>query len=412
MNRTKIVIAASSLALLALIAFQVKWMTDSRHLIEEQFNQKVTMAMCYAVDLLGEEQFVATCKANSETCVTPALDNTFQVSTKNGTDTDAIVRALDIAMDRFKIHIDYDISLANPPTDQLQKGIAGYSCMLNPLEEDKSELLVVSFPGKSAYVFSKMKFMIIASILILTLITLVFLLANFTLLRQKRMQKMNKAFFNNMAHEFRTPLANISLANNLLGKNTDPGKKARYTAVVKEETKKLANQVDRILQLSKLENGEYQLNKEAICLKQLLQSVIEDMDLQIKAKQAKVLLSVDKELATIEGDKFHLSNAFRNLLENALKYSADQPEIEVRVLQEEKGIAIQFEDNGIGIAKRDQKEVFEQYYRVDHGNIHDQKGFGLGLAYVKMILDRHRGAIKIFSELHKGTRFDLFLPAK
>ncbi len=420
MNRTNIVIGASSLALIALIAFQVKWMSDSRQLIEEQFNQKVNMAMGYAVDLLGEEQFIASCKptgeaclpANTESCVVPGTENTFQVTTKNGASPESIVRALGIAMERYQIKMKYDISLSSSPNNILQTNLSQYACRLNPLKENDSELLVVSFPGREEYVYGKMKFMLIASFIILAFITSVFVLANYILLRQKRIQQMNKAFFSNMAHEFRTPLANINLANNLIRKVDDPGKREKYSSVVKEETKKLSGQIDRILQLSKLENGEYQLQKEQICVRSLLQSVIDDMDLQIKSKDAKVALHVDQNLGQIAGDKFHLNNAFRNLLENALKYSIEKPEIKVSVRPEREGILIQFEDNGIGIAKKDQSEIFEKYYRVDQGNIHDRKGFGLGLAYVKMIFDRHQGVINIFSELHKGTRFDLFLPAK
>jgi len=114
----------------------------------------------------------------------------------------------------------------------------------------------------------------------------------------------------------------------------------------------------------------------------------------------------------LEGDKFHLGNAFRNLLENALKYSKDAPIINIAIEKSKEGLTVQFQDNGIGIAKKDQKEIFEKYRRVNQGDVHNQKGFGLGLAYVKMIVERHKGMIKIFSDLNKGTRFDLFLPVK
>ena len=164
------------------------------------------------------------------------------------------------------------------------------------------------------------------------------------------------------------------------------------------------------MHLSKLENGEYQLEKENLNATQLLQEVIKGMDIQIKEKNAQIFFNSKNENILLEGDKFHLSNAFRNLLDNALKYSCPNPKININIKNDDAGVMIQFADNGIGICKKDQTEVFNKYQRVNHGDVHNQKGFGIGLAYVKMIVERHQGFIKVFSDLNNGTRFDLFLP--
>ncbi len=423
MNRTNIIIGSAFLALIALFAFQTKWMTDSRNLIEEQFNQKVTMAMSYAVGILGNDKtFQATCAPASTSCLPlqecspiQEVSDGFQLETKNEAEIPAIKSALGIALRFYDIKMDYEVAVVEPEMEfftlGMQKG-KKYSCSLNPLEKNESSLLQISFPGKEQYIFGKMKFMLFTSIIILSFITLFFIISSYTMIRQKRMQEISKEFFNNMAHEFRTPLTNISLAGSLLAKTQTSPKEARYLAVVKEESKKLANQVERILHLAKLENGEYQLDKEELCLNDLIQNVIQDMDLQIKEKNAKINFEIKKESLMLEGDKFHLGNAFRNVLENALKYSKKDPIINIAIEKNTEGVTIKFQDNGIGIAKKDQKEIFEKYRRVNQGDVHNQKGFGLGLAYVKMIVDRHKGMIKIFSDLNKGTRFDLFLPVK
>lgn len=416
-NRTNFIIGASSLALIGLFAFQVKWMSESKKLIEEQFNQKVSLAMCYAVDVIGSKvcskDCAIVCKTTTEmACGSVQEDGDgYTIETKNEISLSKIEEALSLALNFYDVNLDFHVAV-NEQHNFSTGLLPTHSCKLSPMHKDESQILTVSFPGKEKYIFGKMRFMFFASVIILAFITLVFFLANYYLLRQKRMQGINKEFFNNMAHEFKTPLTNISLANNMLAKNNEDVKSGRYIKVVKEESKKLSQQVDRILQLAKMENGHYQLEKESLCLKSLIGQVIKDMDIQIKAKNAKINFVIENESMDFEGDKFHMGNVFRNLLENALKYSGENPEIGINLKKDEKGVLIHFQDNGIGIKKQDQKDVFEKYFRVNNGNIHDQKGFGLGLAYVKMIIERHKGVIKIFSDLNKGTRFDLFLPAK
>jgi two-component system, OmpR family, phosphate regulon sensor histidine kinase PhoR len=412
MNKTNIIIGASFLSLIALFAFQVKWMTDSRNLIEEQFNHKISMAMCYAVNLLGDGNFTSNCSVGTASCLpVEELATGFQFEKRKGVDVPKVKAAMAVALDFYQVKMDYEVEVSGRRSFN-EGNLAKYTCAIDPLQGINSEYLVVSFPGKDQYIFEKMKFMFFTSIILLSFITLVFVLASYTMIRQRRMHQINKEFFNNMAHEFRTPLANISLAGTLLSKKTKDAKEEKYLNVLKEESKKLASQVDRILYLSKMENGQYQLAEEELCLKELIQNVIKDMELQIKEKKAIINFNIDKDPSTFIGDRFHLGNVFRNLLENALKYSTTQPEINISLKNDKGGTTIHFQDNGIGIAKKDQKEVFEKYYRVNHGNIHNQKGFGLGLSYVKMIIERHKGIINIFSDLNKGTRFDLFLPAK
>ena len=310
----------------------------------------------------------------------------------------------------YNINLDYEISF----TAQClrNKGEASvYQCCVNPYQQSgKEQLLNLIFPNKSIYILGKMKLMLLSSLLILVFITSVFIWANWTLWKQKQMNQINVDFFNNMAHEFRTPLTNIALAAKLMLKKQPNLQQNNYLTIVQQENQKLMSQVERVLYLAKLENGDYHLQKEKVLVKPLLKEVIQSMELQIKEKGAVIYTKGIEADLVVEADRLHLGNVFRNLLDNALKYSKKQPEIQVAAFLTKNGIKIYFQDNGIGICHQNQQLVFEKFQRAGKGNIHNQKGFGLGLAYVKMIVELHKGFVRVISDLQKGSRFEVFLP--
>jgi two-component system phosphate regulon sensor histidine kinase PhoR len=207
-----------------------------------------------------------------------------------------------------------------------------------------------------------------------------------------------------MTHELKTPIATISLAvdgiSNPVIKN-DETKFNKYTSILKEENKKLNDHVERVLQMALLEKGELILDKKSVGLRSLLESCISTRQLQIQNKKATVVLNATEEV-TVNADEFHLQNAFTNLLDNALKYSGENCEI---IISLNKQGDIIFKDNGIGIDKIIQEKVFEKFYRAQGGNLHDVKGFGLGLSYVKSIIEAHGGTIELKSEKNKGSEF-------
>ena len=440
-NSTFYVIVASTLALIALIAFQVKWLSDSHRLIEEQFDEKVNLALCYAVSnaivepsesnessgkkilAKSETSFVNGCLPSTnplsetigcrptDTCLPVSqVEENFTLESSTPFVRSSLDSALEMAFTFYAVPLDYEMKIFEKENIKTSCTFPYYECALNPLEKNDKHVLSITFPEKENYIFGKLKFMFFSSIIILLFVTSVFIFANYIMLRQKKIAQINTEFFNNMAHEFRTPLTNISLAKKLLSKKIEDSSQQKYLGVIGEESKKLKDQIERVLHLSKLENGEYQLEKENLNAAQLMQEVIEGMDIQIKEKNAQIFFNSKNENVLLQGDRFHLSNAFRNLLDNALKYSCATPEISINIKQGSEGVTIQFEDNGIGICKKNQAEVFNKYQRVNNGDVHNQKGFGIGLAYVKMIVERHQGFIKIFSDLNKGTRFDLYLP--
>jgi len=411
-NRTTYVIIASTIALIALFFLQVSWMMESRDLIEEQFDQKVRMALCLAAETLdkdGVDQDSTIAEAGAMCGPVGISESGFQMSTRVPNEKEEVDAALAVALDFYEVTLPYELEILNGSCAPSQEG-SPYCCSLSPFMVGCSDLMSINFPTKGEYIFGKMKFMLFSSIIILLFITLVFIFANHTLLRQKQVQQINKDFFNNMAHEFNTPLTNITLANKLLMKKHKNLEADKFVKVIQEESDKLKNQVERVLQLGNLENGEYELQKEPLQIDQLLQGVIKGMELQIQERNANIQLDISTTGLTVMGDKFHLGNAFRNIIDNALKYSKETPSINIRVEETKEGVLILFKDNGMGISKKEQTLVFDKYHRAANGDLHDQKGFGLGLSYVKMIVERHYGFVKVISDINKGCRFDLFIP--
>ena len=412
-NRISYIIIASALALVALVFLQVSWINDSKSLIEEQFEQKVRMALCSAVEDLNRHANPNPGEATVPSCSpVERVQDGFKLADLGRFDHDELNSALGQSLAFYDIQMNYEMDVVARNSCVQDASSRQFCCALSPFQQGNSDIVSIRFPEKNSYIFGKMKLMLLSSIIILLFVTLVFFFATHTLVRQKQILQINKDFFNNMAHEFRTPLTNIGLASKLLTKKVEGLKDNRFIRVVEEESQKLKHQVERVLQLASLENGKYPLEKEAIQLERLIKEVVEGMALQIKEQQALVEIKVPADLPTIDGDRFHLGNVFRNLLDNALKYSENPAQVCITLERSGNGVMVLFQDQGIGVAKKDQAFIFDKYHRVSSGNLHDQKGFGLGLSYVKTIVERHRGFINIISDLNKGCRFDLFIPAK
>ncbi|MEM9547339.1 MAG: HAMP domain-containing sensor histidine kinase [Bacteroidota bacterium] len=400
-------IIASTIGLLLLIVMQVKWMQKSVELVEEQFDQKVSMALCMAVDQISETEEKTNLKVS---CSVPGAlgqqccSNNLSLFMTNSN----VKQVVDEALAFYDVNIPFEMEVSEyndllfPP----EKKKPSYSCSLNPLIENETHKLDVSFPGKRAYVFDQMWLMFFASIIILLFIIGIFIYANYSLIKQVRISERNKEFFNHMAHEFKTPLTNIGLASSLLSKKTNDN----LVSIIANENKQLSEQVDRVLSMASIECGQYKIKKEKIQLGELLAGIKDQMKFQLQDKNVTLIIRDESENALVFADKFHLSNAIRNIIDNAIKYSEENPIINISLLKEEQNVKIQIQDNGIGISNANQKMLFEKFFRIKENMNFSTKGFGLGLSYVKKIMDLHKGTITVFSELQKGSRFDLTIP--
>lgn len=277
----------------------------------------------------------------------------------------------------------------------------------------KPDYLIFHFPGSMKYVLASMWVMLLSSTLFTFIILFGFAYTIQVIYRQKKLSDIKSDFINNMTHEFKTPIATISLAVDSI---KDPRVKNNqekfdyFTRIIREENKRMNAQVENVLQMAMIEKGELNLRKEEVNIHTIIQHAVELIALQVESKGGKINCRINAEIPLIVGDPIHLSNVIFNLLDNANKYSPEKPEITIETSNLKTGLTVRVGDKGIGMTKDMQKKIFEKFYRVPTGNIHDIKGFGLGLSYVKAVIEQHKGLIKVESETNKGSTFEFFIP--
>jgi two-component system, OmpR family, phosphate regulon sensor histidine kinase PhoR len=273
--------------------------------------------------------------------------------------------------------------------------------------------LEVYFPGQRNLVLRSAGFMGFSSLLLTLLITFLFGFTLFIIYRQKKLSEIKTDFVNNMTHELKTPISTISLASQML---SDPGIPAEakniqhISGIIQNETRRLGFQVEKVLQMSIFERGKVPLKIKTIDLHELIASLVNNFNIQVKKREGNIVSALEASNYLIEGDEVHIGNVIVNLLENAIKYCNRPPEIVIKTRNEKRLIRISVLDNGTGISRENQKRIFDKFYRVPTGNIHNVKGFGLGLSYVKKIVQEHGGSISVESELGKGSVFHILLP--
>ena len=275
------------------------------------------------------------------------------------------------------------------------------------------DYLMLYFPNEKGFLIKQMAWLLIISIALMLVIIFSFTYTILTIYRQKRISEMKNDFINNMTHEFKTPISTISLACQAL-KDSDVAKTTEvydaYIGVIGEENIRLGAMAEKILQSAVLEKKQLELKKEWFDIHEVINDVVSKIGIQVQIKDGSIETNFKADPAEIYADKVHITNLVSNLLDNANKYSPQKPKIKIDTRNVTTGVMITIEDNGIGISKKNQKKIFDKLYRVPMGNLHDFKGFGLGLSYVKVILEYHKGSISLESELKKGTKFDVFLP--
>lgn len=401
---------ASTLAIIGLVVFQLRWIHHSRQLSEALFNQRVCMAVCSTVENYGGGALCSQGGCSGTCDMSGEGENQFAVPADLARDS-AFNTMLRRSLDFYQINLGYRMALdRSGSSDTSAANLYQWPVSLPGDTGHQAAFIQLEFPDKETFVQGKMSFMLVATVLILLFTAVVLWFANWSLFRQKRILQTNVDFFNNMAHEFRTPLTNIGLASSMFSKKHPALREDPLLEIVRTENSKLHAQVERVLHLASLENGNYALQKEKVRLRTLLQSVVAEMSIQIEAKKAVIHLEDIPGEVDVLGDRVHLGNVFRNLLDNALKYSRNIPEIRIRVEERRNDVVIAVQDNGVGILSSECSLIFEKFQRAGGGDLHEQKGFGLGLAYVKNMVELHKGCIRVHSEINRGSCFEVFLP--
>lgn len=298
--------------------------------------------------------------------------------------------------------------------EQLLKESYSYSLFPNDLFVTP-DYLVVFFPNQRHYLLSQISLLLSIAAILIIVIIISFIYTITIIYKQKKLSELKNDFVNNMTHEFKTPISTISLACEALQDDVilkTPQLFNNYISIINNENKRLGTLAEKVLQTAVIDKGQLHLKIEPIDIKIVIQKIISNFSLQIEKRNGKLKQLYNTENLIIHADKIHITNVFYNLLDNAVKYTLGVPIIHIVVDATDEGVVIAIKDNGIGISAANQKKIFEKLYRVPTGNIHNVKGFGLGLHYVRAIIDLHKGKIHVDSELKKGTTISIFLPQK
>ncbi len=283
-----------------------------------------------------------------------------------------------------------------------------------PLFDSESQSpgsLKVFFPSYNNYLLSSILIPLIASLLFTGLIIFCFIYVVYVIFRQKKVSEMKTDFINNMTHEFKTPIATISLASDSINSPSiinNEEKIRRFTGIIKQENTRMLNQVEKVLQMATIDKKDFDLNVTKVNLHDIINQAIENASLKVQKRGGVIESKLIAKNVIVLGDRIHISNIIHNLLDNAEKYSAENPKIMITTKNVRDGVEVSISDNGIGMKKETLKYIFDKFYRVHTGNLHNVKGFGLGLSYVKALMDSHKGTINVKSELGEGSTFILF----
>lgn len=414
-----LIILLITLSVLGIMFIQMSWIKNAISLKQTQFQTEVQYALNHARESIYSHYFMMNNqKLFKEDDKDYYLTRYFTVQKFSKEDIEQI---LDNSLRKYNIKQPFEFCITNIFTSPilmsehfpLQNLNTSYQIRLTPEGSELKETLYIYVKEDKNYLLHNMVWMIVASIVFTTIIVSAFALTVRTLFNQKKLSEIKSDFINNMTHELKTPLATISLAidaltNEKVINHTD--KIRYYSGMIKEENKRMNKQVEKILQAAKLEKQEIKLTKQRLDAHEVIQKIAENLALQIQERNGSLALNLKAEKHTVMADEVHFSNIIFNLLDNAIKYSADVLKIEVDTYMHTSNIlAIKIQDYGIGMSKETQSRIFEKFYRAHTGNLHNVKGFGLGLSYVKAMVDAHGGKIKVDSIPGKGSSFIIYM---
>jgi len=404
-------ITLTFLSLLALIIIQVSWIVKAANIQEKQFSNSVKMAMKEIVQDIAKDQSicqeVADCIGNGGTTSCYKTMNNEVEWTK----VDSIVRC---ALNYYNIKIDYEFDIVDITKDS-DFNVCKKTYFSNNLESvllQNGIELKIRFPKKSEFIAAQISTMFVTSIILIALIAFSFLVILKYFKREQALYKSTRDFINNITHEFKTPLTNIALANSMLSKNEKVNKDQKlhqYAEIIKIEHHKLKNRVEGLLDIARIENRN-ENHCETINICNFIKCTVDSYHVQIQELKGQISYEQLSKKCTIKANKEDIQTVISNLIDNAIKYCNKEPIIVIRSYDKNNYIIIEIEDNGIGIKQEHIVQIFEKYFRVPTGDLHNVKGFGIGLSTVKAIIESFNGEISVQSKTGKGTKFTIKLP--
>ena len=413
-NFIRLIIVFSALALVGLIVTQSFWVDQAIEITQKHFEHRAQTVLHITVEEIRANTDSSACvgkyKTNAQIilCIIKPhiLDSLLK---KYATD--------------FRLDKNYEFAIVKNYNDSIIYSTKGFNnnyssekifrhCLSSIYNREHYSVELI-FPNLHKSLLLKVWGWLLLSVIFIIVIVLCFGFIVFTIFRQKKLSDMKTDFINNMTHEFKTPISTISLASEVLlnaNKNTNIEKIHQYSKIIFDENLRMRSQVEQVLRMAQLDKGEYEINKEETDIHELITNSVNSLYLEHCSKPVDFVFSFNAENHVLNIDIMHIGNVIKNLVENAYKYSCNNPKIEIYTFNKDSGIIISIKDNGIGIDSVYQQYIFDKFYRVPTGDIHNVKGFGIGLYYVKVIVNAHGGHITVKSEIEKGSKFDIFLP--
>lgn len=415
------VIILGTLAIAGILGTQSYWLLASWNANEEEFVQKAHVALYRVAQSLAE---INNTNLPPRDIVRQRSSNTFVVNTESEIHSLTLEYLLQKELERLALRFDFEYAIFDCTTDQMLYG--GY-CTYHPDEEvlqpqttdfakeaDFTYYFTVKFPGRTGFLLRNMQLALVLSVILLVTV-IFFAYSMLVILRQKRLAVMQKDFINNMTHEFKTPLSTIRIASSVFQQEPfvqNNERLRRYADIIHEQYERLNGQVEKVLQIASVEKGRFELKKERLLLQETLRTTADSIRMQIEEKGGQLRLVLPEQPLYLMADSLHFSNILHGLLDNAAKYGGKQPQVTLRLEEyRSKHLRISVEDQGPGISSEEKEKVFEKFYRIPTGDVHDVKGFGLGLYYVREICQAHGWQIQLETKPMQGTKVHIIAPA-
>ncbi|WP_347840065.1 HAMP domain-containing sensor histidine kinase [uncultured Draconibacterium sp.] len=414
----KYIIMLATISVVGVFLVQFAFIRSSYNLSEKQFQESASVAL----KEVAWQVMLATGTTENFDSITPVeviSNNTYLVNVGVAIDKDLLKQNLITQFKRHDIYSDFEFAIYNPGQEQMDETtmvriddneeLSTYSF---PLNENYSNYFGLHFPNRSSYFFSQLSIWYFLTAL-LTLVIFFFGYTLWVIIRQRQLSEIQKNFINNLTHELKTPISSIALAATVINDENivkSPERLFNYTRIIQEQTNRLSKNVEKVLNLASLEKSRIHLNLEEINLNQFLQDSCEQFQRSKAGQNVQVELPGQQTDYEIMADRFHFANLVSNILENAAKYCENSPVIKIDLLEKPALIELSFIDNGIGIPKEHRKRIFKKFYRIPTGNVHNVKGFGLGLDYVFKIVKTHNWKIKVLENPKGGSIFCLTIP--
>ena len=414
-----VIIVLTSVSLIAALVTQLLWVRDAGLLKADQFDNSIRMVLKSVVNqMMSIDERFAPEEAG--------IDSTFywqHVELLSVVQPRLLDSLLHAEIKSLKIQSEYYYAVFRA-TDNLfimgngenklpQLITSPLHISLTSLCQAENYVLAVFFPNQRSLVVNSMIILPVMSGLFLLVLVFSFFFTIYFIIKQKKLTDMKADFVNNLTHEFKTPISTISVTSEILGKEQviqSPEKVTRYARIIYEENQRLKNMVERVLQIAIIDREDYKPNIKEVDVHDIIQLCSENYKLLIAEKKGCLVIKTNAQHSIIPADREHMINIFNNLLDNAYKYSPEHPHITISTANQNGNIRIEVEDKGIGISKENQAAIFKKFHRLQTGDIHDVKGFGIGLFYVKSITEKMGGKVELISELNKGSRFILTFP--